>query len=473
MIPTRVVLTIWAGLLALLFPPNGLAFQTIDAGEATAVQVTVYTENVALVQESRKVSLPEGEVKLQVTGLPAQIIPESVTVESLNQPDGLVVLEQQYDHDLPTQDALLKEFVGRKIKIVDWNKSLDRKEEVEALLLGASDGGVYQIDGQIFLGHPGYKVLPELPGRFTLRPTLTWLFQNRSQTVHDLRIGYLTRELSWRADYVLLMKKAESLADLEGWVTVSNQCGADFKMARLRLVAGGIHRVESPPQDRPYARVAMKEAAAPQLEERSFFEYHLYDLKRPTDIVDKQTKQVRLLEAREFKITEALVTEGSNAYLIRPFGGHDKSQPVKVVISFKNNKENGLGIPLPGGIARLYKEDDDGSPRFVGEDRIAPSPPNETIRVTTGQAFDVISERVQTDFKQISTRLYESQWEITLRNQKEKAVRVSVEEPMTGNWSVVNSSQPYEKTDAFTIRFDVQVPAGGEASVTYRVKVGL
>jgi hypothetical protein len=469
----HVILMLWTGLLALLCPSNGLGLPAIDAGEAAAVQVTVYTSNLALVQENRKVSLPQGEVTIRVVGLPAKIIPESVTVESLSHPDGLTVLEQQYNNDLPTHDALLKEFVGRKIKIIDWNKSLDRKEEVEAVLLDTSESGVFEIDGQIFLGHPGYKVLPELPSRFALRPTLTWLFQNRSQAVHDLRVGYLTRDVSWKADYVLVLRKTESLADLAGWVTISNQCGADFKMARIRLVAGEIHQAEPPQQERGYARMAMKEAEAPQLEEKSFFEYHLYDLKRPTDIDDKQTKQIRLLEAKGLEITEELLVEGSKGYLIRPFGGQDTKQPVKVVIRLKNTKENGLGIPLPGGVARLYKEDDDGSPRFIGEDRIRPLPPNETLRVTTGEAFDVVSERVQTDFKQVSTRLYESEWQITLRNQKKKAVRVSVVEPMTGNWSVVTSSHPYEKTDAFTIRFDVAVPAGGEAKVTYRIRVGL
>ena len=469
----QVIITLWTALVALLCPSNGFGLPAIDVGEPTEVQVTVYTENLALVQETRKVSLPGGEVKVRVIGLPAKIIPESVTVESLSHPDGLSVLEQQYVHDLPTHDALLKEFVGRKIKIIDWNKSLDRKEEVAAVLIGTSEGGVYEIDGQIFLGHPGYKVLPELPAHFTLRPTLTWLFQNRSQAVHDLRIGYLTRDVSWRADYVLVLRKTESLADLAGWATISNQCGADFKMARLKLVAGDIHRAEPPPQERGYARMAMKEADAPQLEETSFFEYHLYDLKRPTDIDDKQTKQIRLLEAKGFKIMEELLVKGSRGYLIRPFGGHDTKQPVKVVIRLENNKENGLGTPIPGGVARLYKEDDDGSARFIGEDRIGPLPPNETLRVTTGEAFDVVSERVQTDFKQVSTRLYESEWEVSLRNQKKKAVRVSVVEPMTGNWSVVTSSHPYEKADAFTIRFDVPVPAGGEAKVTYRIRVGL
>lgn len=470
---SRVILTLWTGLFALLCPSSGLCVSDIEGGEPTDVVVTVYTGNVALVQESRKISLPEGEVKLRVADFPAKIIPESVTVASMSHPDGLAVLEQLYHHDLPTHDALLKEFVGKKIKIIHWNEPLDRKEEVEALLLGVTEGEVYQIGGQVYLGHPGYKVLPGLPDHFTLRPTLTWLFQNRSPAVHDLRVAYLTKDLSWKADYILVLKKAESLADLSGWVTISNQCGAGFKTARIKLVAGEIHRVESPPQERVYARMAMKEADTSQLEEKPFFEYHLYDLKRPTDLQDKQTKQIRLLETKGLQVTEALMVEGSKGYLTRPFGGQGTKQPVKVVISLKNSKENGLGVPLPAGVARIYKEDDDGSPRFVGEDRIEHLPPNETLRVTTGNAFDVVSERVQKDFKQISTRLYESEWEITLRNRKTAAVRVSVVEPMTGNWAVLTHSHPYEKADAFTIRFEVPVPAAGEAKVAYRVKVGL
>jgi hypothetical protein len=469
----HLIITLWTVLLALFCPSEGPALPLIDGGEPTAVQVTIYTSNMAQVQEIRDVSLPTGEVKVRVVGLPAKIIPESVTVESLSHPNDLSVLEQQYDNDLPTQDALLQEFVGKKIKIIDWNKALDRKEVAEALLLSASGSGVYEIDGQIFLGHPGYKVLPELPAHFTLRPTLTWLFQNKSQSAHDLRVAYLTKDVSWRADYALVLKKSESLADLAGWVTITNQCGADFRMARLKLVAGEIHQAAPPQPERVYARMAMNEAQAPQLEEKSFFEYHLYDLKRPTDIDNKQTKQIRLLEAKGFKITEALLVEGSKGYLIRPYGPHPTKQPIKVVVQLENKKENGLGIPLPAGVARIYKEGDDGSAQFIGEDRIDPVPPNETLRITTGEAFDVVSERVQTDFKQLSARLYESEWEITLRNQKTSAVRVSVVEPMTGNWSVVSSSQPFKKTDAFTIRFDVPVPPGGEAKVTYRIRVGI
>jgi len=468
-----VLIPFWIGLLALSCPSDGRGLPTIDAAEPTAVLLTVYNENLALVQETRKVLLPEGEAKLRVIGLPAKIIPESVTVESLSHSQDLSVLEQQYNNDLPTQDALIKEFVGRKIRIIDWNKSLDRKEEVEARLLSASDGGVYEIDGQIFLGHPGYKVLPELPAHFTLRPTLTFLFQNRSQSDHDLRIAYLTRDLSWRADYGLVLEKSESLADLTGWVTISNQCGVDFKMARLKLVAGAVHQAEPLPQERGYARMAMKESQAPQLEERSFFEYHLYDLKRPTDLDNSQTKQIRLLEATGVKIEQEFVVEGNKGYLIRPYGGTQPKQPVKVVVQLENKKENRLGMPLPGGLVRIYKETDDGGPLFIGEDRIGALPPSETLRITTGEAFDLVSERVQTDFKQLSTRLYESEWEITIRNQKKTAVHVSVVEPMTGNWSVVSSSQPYKKTDAFTIRFEVEVPAGGESKVTYRIRVGL
>jgi hypothetical protein len=469
----HLIITLWTVPLALFCPSEAPALPLIDAGAPAAVQVTIYTSNMAQVQETRAVSLPVGEVQLRVAGLPVKLIPESVSVESLSHPGDLAVLEQQYNNDLPSQAALLKEFVGRKIKIIDWNKSLDRKEVVEARLLSASEGGVYEIDGQIFLGHPGYKVLPELPAHFTLRPTLTWLFQNKSQSVHDLRVAYLTKDVSWRADYALVLKKSESLGDLSGWVTISNQCGADFKIARLKLVAGEIHQAAPPQPERGYARMAMSEAQAPQLEEKPFFEYHLYDLKRPTDIDNNQTKQIRLLEAKGFKVKETLLVEGSRGYLIRPYGGHQTKQPVKVVVQLENNKENGLGIPIPGGVARIYKEEDDGSSQFIGEDRIGPLPPNETLRITTGEAFDVVSERVQSDFKQLSTRLYESEWEITLRNQKTSAVRVSVVEPMTGNWTVVSSSQPYKKTDAFTIRFEVPVQPGGEAKVTYRIRVGL
>ena len=218
---------------------------------------------------------------------------------------------------------------------------------------------------------------------------------------------------------------------------------------------------------------AMPEAETPSFEEKTFFEYHLYDLERKTTIKDKQTKQLSLLEASEVGTQKELVVYGIKSYFTRPYREQIPKQPVNVYIKFKNSADDNLGMPLPAGIMHLYKKDDEGSLQFIGEDRIEHTPKDEEIRLKIGEAFDVVAERIQTDYKKITTKLHESEWEITLRNHKEKDMTVGIVEPLLGSWQIINSSHPYKKVDAFTIRFDVTVPKDEEVKVRYRVRVGL
>jgi len=214
--------------------------------------------------------------------------------------------------------------------------------------------------------------------------------------------------------------------------------------------------------------------AAPQFEEKPFFEYHIYDLQRKTTVKDNETKQISLLEATGVKTQKEFLFYGTRNYFTMRFNEREKQkQPVNVYIKYNNSKNNNLGMPFPAGIMRLYKKDDKGSLQFIGEDKIEHTPKDEEIRLKIGEAFDVTAERVQTDYKQITTRLHESEWEITLRNHKEEDITVGIVEPLFGNWQVIDSSHTYKKVDAYTIRFDVKVPKDEEVKVKYRVKIGL
>ncbi|MGO9568407.1 MAG: DUF4139 domain-containing protein, partial [Desulfomonilaceae bacterium] len=366
-------------------------------------------------------------------------------------------------------------YVGKKIKIMTWNQYQDRKEVVEATLLSNNQGPVYKINDEIYLGHPGYQILPKLPENLIAKPTLTWLYDNASAKPHDLEVSYLTQNLNWKADYVVVVDKDDKAADISGWVTLDNNSGATYKDARLKLVAGEVHRVEEKLQE--FARgarpVAAPMAKAAQFEEKPFFEYHIYDLQRKTTLEDKQTKQVSLLESFGVGINKELLVYGIKSHFTRQYREQNPKQPVNVYIKFKNSKENKLGMPLPAGIMRLYKEDDKKSQQFVGEDKIEHTPKDEEVKLKIGEVFDVTAERIQTDFRQITTRLYETAWEITLRNHKDKEVAVGIIEPLMGSWEVIEKSHPYKKLDAFTIRFDVNVPKDQEVKVKYRVKVGI
>lgn len=441
--------------------------------EQLAVQLTVYSSNLGLVKDIRKVELPVGQAELKFTDIASHIIPVTVHAKSLNHPGDFTILEQTYHYDLMTADKLLDKYVGGKMKIIIWNEFQDRKEVVEATLLSNEDGQIYEINGEIYLGHPGYKVLLEIPEDFTAKPTLMWLYDNRTKEPHELEVSYLTSNMNWKADYVVILQENDRSLDISGWVTLANESGATYKNARLKLVAGEVHRATERFGGGPYMMKAMPETEAPSFEESAYFEYHLYDLKRKTTIKNKETKQISLLEALGVGTEKELLVYGNRSYFTRPYTEEIPKQPVNVYIKFKNSEDDNLGMPLPAGIMRLYKKDDEGSLQFIGEDRIEHTPKDEEIKLRVGEAFDVVAEKIQTDYRKITTRLHESEWEITLRNHKETDITVGIVELLSGNWQIISSSHPYEKVDAFTIRFDVNVPKGEEIKVNYGVRVGL
>ncbi len=465
-------------LLMAILPSVALAEAVLTSGaeEQVGIEVTVYNNNLGLVKDTRKLELPKGQGELRFMDVAANIMPVTVHAKSVNYPNEFNVLEQNYEYDLINAAKLLDKYIGKKIKIMSWNQYQDRKEVVEATLLSNNQGPVYKINDEIYLGHPGYQILPKLPENLIAKPTLTWLFDNAAAKPHNLEVTYLTQNLNWKADYVVVVDKDDKTADISGWVTLDNNSGATYKDARLKLVAGEVHRVAEARSDRVSGRAApgaVPMAKAAQFEEKPFFEYHIYDLQRKTTLKDKQTKQVSLLESFGVGINKELLVYGVKSYFNRQYREQNPKQPVNVYIKFKNAKENKLGMPLPAGIMRLYKEDDKKSQQFVGEDKIEHTPKDEEVKLKIGEVFDVTAERIQTDFRQITTRLFETAWEVTLRNHKDKEVSVGIIEPLMGSWEVIEKSHQYKKLDAFTIRFDVNVPKDQEVKVKYRVKVGL
>ncbi len=466
---------------AALFPAVALAADSTvfksTAQDQTAVEVTVYNSNMALIKDVRKVQLPAGEGELRFMDVAAGIMPVTVHVKSLNQPDAFTVLEQNYEYDLMSPAKLLDKFVGKTIKLIEWKQYQDRKDTVEATLLSTNNGNIYQIGSEIYLGHPGVHVLPEIPENLIAKPTLMWLYGSQAKEPHTLEVSYLTNNMTWAADYVLVLNKEDTTGDLAGWVTVNNQSGAAYKGAKLKLVAGEVHR--APPKGaRPEyyedARVMASMAAREGFVEQAFFEYHIYDLQRPTTIKENQTKQISLLEASGAKTEKELLVHGIRSYFTYRYQEQMEKQPVKVYVKLKNSKENQLGMPLPEGVVRVYKKDPQGQLQFIGEDRVEHTPKDEEVKLEIGEAFDVVAERKQTDYKQITSGLHESEWEITLRNHKEEEeITVGLVEPVFGNWQVISNTHPYTKVEAFTLRFDVKVQKDGEVKARYRVRVAL
>jgi hypothetical protein len=451
--------------------------QTTTARDRQSVNITVYNSNLGLVRETRRLTLPSGRIALRFADVTALIRPETVHLASLTAPSSLRILEQNYQYDLLNPAKLLDKFVGREITLVlrRYQNNTESFEPVQATLLSNNGGQVWRINGQIVINPSNIAEMrfPDLPKNLVATPTLVWDVDNRESAAQTVEASYLTAGMNWRADYVLLVDAADAKGDLQGWVTLTNGSGATFEDARLQLVAGDVNRVSD---QRTYdmagamARKSMETES--QFQEQGFFEYHLYTLQRPTTIRDNETKQVSLLDAAGFDVKKEFVLNGQHYYYT---SYNNPGQPIKekvgVYIQFRNSQQNKLGMPLPAGTVRLYKKDDKGNQQFIGEDRIDHTPKDEDVRVKVGDAFDIVAERKQTDYKVIARNVYEYAYEIKIRNHKDGPVTIVVNEPIGGDWEMISSTFEAKKTAAFAAQFNVPVAKDGEATLSYRVRV--
>ena len=451
--------------------------QTTTARDRQSVNITVYNSNLGLVRETRRLTLPQGQVALRFADVTAQIRPETVHLSSLTTPASLRILEQNYQYDLLNPAKLLDKFVGKEITLVlrHYQNNTETFEPVQATLLSNNGGQVWRINGQIVINPTNISEMrfPDLPKNLVATPTLVWDLENRQSGSQTVEASYLTAGMNWRADYVLVVNADDTKGDLQGWVTLTNNSGATFEDARLQLVAGEVNRVS---EERNYALAGAMQRKAmdtvTEFQEQGFFEYHLYTLQRPTSIRDNETKQVSLLEAAGFDVKKEFVLNGQHYYYTNY---NNPGQPIKekvgVYVQFRNAQQNKLGMPLPAGTIRLYKKDDKGNQQFIGEDKIDHTPKDEDVRVKVGDAFDIVAERKQTDYKVIARNVYEYAYEIKIRNHKDGPITVVVNEPIGGDWEMLSSTFEAKKTAAFAAQFNVPVAKDGEATLSYRVRV--
>jgi hypothetical protein len=460
-------------LMAFLFVDNGdtgqAASLTSTIKDQTEVAITIYNSNLGLVKDARTIPLGTGLSELRFMDVAAKIDPTTVHITSRLDGASLNVLEQNYEYDLLSPQKLLEKFVGQKVELATFNTETKKEEIVEAILLSTQGGNIFRIGDKISVGHPGRIILSRLPENLIPQPTLVWLLENRLPGPQNVEASYLTSGINWKADYVALLNPSDTGINLTGWVTLDNRSGASYQNALLKLVAGDIHRVTPEPKpDRMVQRAAAKEAAPP-FKEEAFFEYHLYTLDRRTTIKDNQTKQMALLDATEVPVKKLFIFDGSPQYYY--FRNDQRgNQKVGVFLELENSQRNHLGMPLPKGILRVYKEDQDKSLQFVGEDQIDHTPKDERFKIKIGEAFDVIGERIQTDYKQLAPHLYEVAFEVSLRNHKTENISVWVEEVVPGDWEIISSTHPHDKRSAHQIRFNVPVSRDQEVKVRYRIR---
>ena len=450
--------------------------QATSLSDQTDLAVTVYNSNIALVRDVRNLSLPGGLFRLKLMDIAATVNPATVHFRSLNEPEKLGVIEQNYEYDLLEPAKLLHKYVGKEVTLVrSYQESGTTKhEEIKATLLADNNGPVWKIGNDIVTGMYSESLrFPEVPANLFDRPTLLMSLENEGGRKQQVETSYLATNLSWNSDYVLTVGRDDKAADLDGWVTLTNNSGTAFHNARLQLVAGDLNRIQNAPMAAGMAadRVMTKAARAEQFAQENFSEYHLYALGRKTSVEDKETKQISLLQGSDVPVKKLFIVNGQNWYY------HNQQNPgaplkdnVMVFYKFKNEQKAGLGMPMPAGNVRVYQKDSKGNVLFVGEDRIDHTPKDEDVTIHIGNAFDVVSERKQTDYKRIDTHTWEMEFEITLRNHKDTPVTVQVNEPIGGDWEMLSSTYKYTKTAAWAAQFDVPVAANGTSVLKYRVR---
>jgi len=475
--------------------------QTV-AGGRTAVDLTIYNQNLSLIREERIIKLVKGMSRVVLPDIPATIDGTSLHFISLMDPAAVRVLEQNYQYDLVHQAKLLEKYVGKEVEFVRIEPSTEKEYTVRGKLIATgyylqpqhgspvpnyySTGGmIAEIDGKIEINPVGRLILPSLPEGLILKPQLEWLVNNARAGQHRTEISYLAGQLSWNCNYVALLNKDDSRIDVTGWVTLTNNSGTSFKNAGLKLVAGDVNVVKEAfeYEARLAKSQAVADASAPQFKQTDLFEYKLYSLQRHTDLNNNETKQIELTSAKNVAAKKMFIYDGLAdqwRYWYRNFSyrsqgsfGQQSNTKVGVYVTFKNDDASGLGIPLPKGKVRVYKRDDDGKEQFIGEDQIDHTPKDEEVKLYLGNAFDIVGERAQKDFKSYADgHVVEETIEIKVRNHKDETVEIQVyEHPWRwSQWDIVKSNTDWTKVDQTTLRFPVKIARGGEKTVSYTIR---
>jgi hypothetical protein len=444
-----------------------------------SVAVTIYNENLALVKDTRRIALEAGRNRIALREVSGRMRPETALLRSLSHPGSLRLLEQNFDFDLLTPAKLLEKYVGREVRIVRRHPTTGDETVEKATVLAASGGVVLRMGDRVETGLPGRIVYDGVPANLRDKPTLVTELEAGRAGSQQVELSYLTGGLSWKADYVAELSATDDALDLSGWVTLTNQSGTSYPSAKLQLVAGDVNRVRDETRMAAKMQRAMEAAAAAprsDMAQEQLFEYHLYTLARPTTIADNQTKQVSLLGAQGVPVKKELVLQGTDYYYRSSVGNLGQKLKVGVFVQFENRESARLGLPMPKGVVRVYKKDGAGNAQFVGEDRIDHTPKNERVRLKLGEAFDVTADKKQTDFRRReptnrASYVYESAYEIVVRNAKKEAATVVVREPVPGDWQMLEETQRHAKVAAGTAEWQLNVPAEGSTTLRYRVLV--
>lgn len=449
------------------------AEREVGAESRSALTVTIYNRDLGLVRDVRRVDFAAGENVLVLGDVSPALRPETLALEG----EGLSLLDQNFAFDLLSPQRILEMSVGEMVWVVRSHPETGEETAVEAELLAVADGVVLRIGERIETGDAsgsmaggGRLAFRELPQGLRREPAVVVRLASERAGARELGIDYLTGGLTWQADYRAAVNAAEDRLDLTGLVTLTNTSGLGYPDARIRLVAGEVNQAGISPLQRGAAAM-MSEAMAPGLAAEAAGDQHLYEVPRPVSLADRETKQVLLLASHGVPVVKEYRFED----LVTAQGGAEEVGPVSaaVVFRFDNDGEaGGPGAPLPGGIVRVYQPGGaDGAPVFMGEDTIGHTPEGEEVRLAIARAFDVTGRSRITAYERLSNTSYRIAQEITVANAKDGAVRVKVVGLLPPGWRMLEESRPHEAETANRIAWTVDVPAGGEAELSYRLQV--
>ncbi|ERP38952.1 DUF4139 domain-containing protein [Chitinivibrio alkaliphilus] len=424
--------------------------------------VAIYNSDRGMIYERRHVQLSPGNTRIRYEDVATQIIPQTVSVHS---DPVITVREQNYDVANIRRQRLLSHYVGKDVSL-----RLEDGTEKTATLLSADGDPIFKIDEEVHIGHPGTVLLPQLPPHFSAVPKLTWDVETRQEGQHALDVRYLTRGMSWTADYVLTIAPDETTAHLTGWATVQNNSGISFDTTKISLIAGDVHTVQdhsSRHRGAPMGAQASPPSGDREMSRESLGDMHRYTLPFPTTLRNDQQKQLRLIHVDSLPVTQSYQITAPQFYTAR--NTHINDLPVKNILRFTTKEEHRIKEPLPGGTLRIYKEMESGLSIFSGENRLPHTPKNHEVSLRTGTAFDVTAQFRQTEYERVSNRRAESTYELLLRNEKDSPVSVDIIVPLSGEWTLFDAPD-YTRLSAHRVKFTLSVQPSEEKTLTYGVR---
>ncbi|MGD8326956.1 MAG: DUF4139 domain-containing protein [Sphingomonadales bacterium] len=436
------------------------------------LSLTIYNGGIAMVRDSREISIPKGRVRLEIQDVAARIQPQTTIFNA----SGVTLLEQNFDYDLLSPQKLLEKAVGRTLKLVRTNPATGEAFEEKAELLSTNGGAILKIGDSIEIlredNLPARLVFSEVPPNLRARPTLSMLVQSQRSRKQDVDLTYLTNGMSWAADYVANYDEDKGRLSLAGWITLTNNSGTSFENAVTQVVAGDVNvgrdEIIVTGTRRADVEFAAQEAAVAT--EEALFDYHLYTLPYPTTVANNQSKQVSFINADAVK--------AGRHYRFDAYGFNTREEPdnAQVYIRFKNDKSSGLGAPLPKGVMRVYGQDKDERPQFLGADSIRHTAEGALVDLNVGRAFDVTVQATQVSYETLARSQRSQSYQVVqsykLKNAREEAVTVEIHQNnLYGEWQVLEENAPHEKSDARTATWKVSVPAKGESELRFKIFV--